>query len=134
MVTSHPLTARWLTTLLAGMGAKPADVAATLTRAGVTGLRSDAHDCPIARFVTAKARALVHAPAGISVIVTVGSVTVCVTPAGSGDEEEIVALTPIPVALFLRKFDANDYPALNVVPGLHAVQGAPSGEGVLDND
>ena len=116
MLIPHPLTTRWLTALLADMGAKPADVAATLARADVAGFRNDVHDCPIARFVAARARALVPVPAGISVIVTVGSVTVCVTPAGSGDKEEIVALPPNPIASFLRKFDVGEYPALDAVP------------------
>lgn len=131
---SHSLTTRWLTALLAGMGAKPADVAAALKRADVTGFRSDVHDCPIARFVAARARALVPVPAGISAIVTVGSVTVCVTPAGSGGKEEITALTPNPIASFLRKFDAGEYLALDAVPGLHAVQGDLPARGALDND
>jgi len=125
-MSSNPLAARWLIGLLASVGASHAEVAATLARAHVTGFRNDVHDCPLARFVAAKARALVPAPAELSVTVTVSSVAIGVTPPSSGTPDEVEVLTSNPVATFLRMFDAGEYPTLDAALKPRAAQGRPA--------
>jgi hypothetical protein len=54
--TNEPVTEQWLSQTLAGLGTDADQVAATLRAAKITGERCDPSRCPVARYLTQRAR------------------------------------------------------------------------------
>jgi len=96
MTTPTPLTAQWLQNLLTGLGSTADEVAATLRTAGIKGVRTDAHDCPGARYIAAKARELVAPDCQVAVTLTQEQTVIGITTAGPDDYQESRPARPKP--------------------------------------
>jgi hypothetical protein len=54
--TSGPLDEQWLLTMLTDLGHSADEIAVALQAAKITGRRYDSRECPIARYITRRAR------------------------------------------------------------------------------
>lgn len=116
MTTPTPLTAQWLQNLLTGLGSAADEVAAALRTAGIKGVRTDAHDCPGARYAAAKARELVAPDCQVAVTLTQEQTVIGITTASPDDYQEVSASTPEAVEDFLSRFDDGQYGDLELAP------------------
>jgi hypothetical protein len=103
------LTRKWLRKLLRGLGTSADEVVATLRAAGVTGTRTDAHDCPGAGYITLKAREILPATDRVTVTLTADKAVIAITRADTSYYRDIKARTPEALEDFLDGFDSGDY-------------------------
>ena len=88
--------------LIRGLPPKPSDIADLLLFEGITGLRRHGQFCPITNYL----KAHLDIPDKVKVWTSFGSVFI-----RFGDTEHRF-VTPLPVAQFIVRFDAGEYPEL----------------------
>jgi 3-hydroxyisobutyrate dehydrogenase-like beta-hydroxyacid dehydrogenase len=117
MTTNTALTAERLQTLLIGLGNNADEIAATLRAAGIKGYRTDAHDCPAARFIAARAHELLPVTGQVTVTLTAETAVIGITAADPAAYREVAASTPQALEGFLDSFDSGSYDDLAETPG-----------------
>jgi hypothetical protein len=117
MTARTVLTRKWLKQLLHELGTTADEVAATLRAAGVKGSLTDCHDCPGARYIAVKARALIPAAELVTVTLTADRAVLGITREGTDYYREVTARTPGALEDFLDSFDSGGYNDLAEEPG-----------------
>jgi hypothetical protein len=69
--TNGAFTERWLAEVLAGLGHSADEVAAALRTAKITGVPGDCYNCPIARYITHRARRIAPSDTTVTASVSV---------------------------------------------------------------
>jgi hypothetical protein len=118
MPVSNIITEEWLTRTLADLGDTADEVAATLRGAEIKGRRSNAVQCPIARYLARRVaehlpstQATVNVHSDAAEITPIRPATHADTDADAEDPIVLVEL-PNPVLAFLQNFDEAAYPDL----------------------
>lgn len=105
------ITEEWLTRTLTDLGDTADDVAATLRDAAIKGRRSNAVQCPVARYLAR--RVAEHASSTQARVNVHDDATVLVATSSAHSEDLIVSVAlPDPVLDFIRDFDEGAYPDL----------------------